>query len=50
MILTEVWPFVTEAIRDADRQCQTLINGLECGLINVKRQFAAAALQATARC
>ncbi len=47
MILTEVWPFVTEAIREADRQRQTLINGIEGGLLNVKRQFSASALQAT---
>lgn len=49
MTLTELWPLVTEAICEADRQCQTLVNGIECGLLNVKKQFAAVALEATGK-
>lgn len=49
MFLSEVWPFLTDAIQETDRQCQSLINGIECGLLNVKRQFAASALQTTGK-
>jgi hypothetical protein len=39
--------FLVEGIKTIDRECSTLINGVEAGLCNVKRQFADAARDGT---
>ena len=40
---------VTNAVREIDLECRSLVNGIECGLINVRKEFRALAHEQTGK-